>query len=89
MGRTFWHGYLGISVVIAIIGSTIATFIHGYDLWVILIALGWALLGSVAVIRSAAANGKRTLWGWIATIYVVLGTSWGFYNIVGRMMLEL
>jgi len=79
--RTFWGGYVGMSVVIAVIGGTIATFFESASLPVVVIALAWAVLASWAVVAAAGNNGPRSIWGWIASIYVVVAAAWALISI--------
>lgn len=81
LAKTFWGGYIGISVVLAIIGGTIGTFFDSAGLPVIVIALAWALLASWAVVAAAGNNGPRSVWGWIASIYVVVASAWAVISI--------
>lgn len=83
LAKTFWGGYVGISVVLAIIGGTIATFLDSAGLPVMIIALTGALFASWAVVAAAGRNGSRTIWGWIASAYVVIASAWAVFSIGG------
>lgn len=87
LAKTFWGGYVAISVLLAIIGGTIVTFFASAGLPVMLLALAWALFASWAVVAAAGRNGPRNIWGWIASIYVVVASSWAVISI-GTLLLS-
>jgi|TARA_R110000796_G_scaffold67276_2_gene154290 hypothetical protein len=86
LAKTFWGGYVGVSLMIAVVGGTIGTFFDLAGLPVMIVALAWALFASWAVVVAAGKNG-RGAWGWIASIYVVLSSGWAVLAI-GSMLLS-
>lgn len=86
LAKTFWGGYVGISLMIAVVGGTIGTFFDLVGLPVMIVALAWALFASWAVVVAAGKNGGRSTWGWIASIYVFISSAWAVFSI-GRMLL--
>lgn len=87
LARTFWLGYLGIGLVIAVIGMSLVTFVipaGGHLL--IFVALAWALFASWAVIKAAAYSGSRSIWGWIITLYVIMASGASLFSL-GKIFL--
>lgn len=87
LARTFWLGYIGVGIAIAVVIGTFVTFVAptGSGL-LILVALAWALFASWAVVKAAGYSGKRSAWGWVATFYVILASSWAVFSL-GRIFL--
>jgi|GEM_PF-2985937 len=72
---TFWLWYVSGSIILAILLTTMITFITNVgsiETSVTLAFMSWAIFISIAVINAASYNRTRGLWGWVATVFVSL-----------------
>jgi hypothetical protein len=82
LAKTFWLGYIGVSVAMALFFAALMTFIiPGAGGFLMLVVLAWAVFASWAVVNAAGYTGSRSTLGWVATIYVVLVSGWAIISV--------
>lgn len=81
LAKTFWLGYVGAIFVLSVLFMIRLEFFNSGRILYLFGNL-WIVLSSIAVIQSSNSHGKRTIWGWLAIVVVVLTTIWALSKMV-------